>query len=236
MSKPSSNRRIVRTLLCAALSAVVVISTASLSARAADDEDEEEAAADIKFFRNLMAGLGWRRDGIGIDYRERSPLVVPPSMQTLPMPMPDAVTAKNNPAWPKDPDVQRAKQLKAERKKPRKTIEEESVPETPAQLNRPGAAIRTATQRPTGENPDPTRQSTNQELGAKSFFNVDTILGRNKDEYTTFVSEPPRASLIEPPPGYRTPSAAQPYGVGKQKWAPSALNPMDTPAMRGMER
>ena len=236
MRKPSSNRRIVRTLLCAALSAMVVISTASLSARAADDDDEEEAAADVKFFRNLLAGLGWRRDGVGIDYRERSPLVVPPNMQALPMPVPDNVAAKN-PAWPKDPDVQRAKALKAERKKPRKTIEEESVQETPAQLNRPGAAINRAAQRPTGDNkPDPTQQSTAQELGAKSVFNLDTLLGRNKDEYTTFVTEPPRANLIEPPPGYRTPSPAQPYGVGKQKWVPTAQNPMDTPAMRGMER
>jgi type IV secretory pathway VirB10-like protein len=236
MSKPSSNRRIVRTLLCAALSAVVVISTASMSARAADDEDEEEVAADVKFFRNLLAGLGWRRDGVGIDYRERSPLVVPPTLQTLPQPTPDTLAAKNNPAWPKDPDVQRAKQLKAERKKPRKTVEEESVAELPSQLNRPGAAIRAATQRPTGDSPDPTRPSTAQELGSKSVFNLDTVLGRNKDEYTTFVSEPPRASLIEPPPGYRTPSPAQPYGVGKQKWAPTAINPIDSPTMRGMER
>ncbi len=235
MRKSSSNRRIVRTLLCAALSAVVVISTASLSARAADDNDEEEAAADVKFFRNLLAGLGWRRDGVGIDYRERSPLVVPPTTQSLPPPAPDNVAAKN-PAWPKDPDVQKAKQLRADRKKPRKTVDEESVPELPSQLNRPGAAINRAAQRPTGDSPDPTRPSSNQELGAKSVFNLDTLLGRNKDEYTTFVSEPPRASLIEPPPGYRTPSPAQPYGVGKQKWAPTAINPIDSPAMRGMER
>src|SRR5262245_58534939 len=172
MRKPGSNRRIVRTVLCATLTAMVMISSASLSARAADDEEEEDVPADVKFFRNILAGLGWHRDGVGIDYRERSPLVVPPSMNTLPPPETSNVATKN-PAWPKDPDLQRAKQLKTERKKPRKTIDEESWPETPAQLNKPGAAIRQATQRPTGDSPDPTRQSSNQELGAKSVFNLD---------------------------------------------------------------
>ncbi len=234
MRKPSSNRRIVRAVLCAVLGAMVVVSTASLSARAEDEDDGEEAAADIKFFRNILAGLGLHRDGIGIDYRERSPLVVPPTL-ALPAPALDNPAVKN-PAWPKDPDVARAKRLKAERKKPRKTVEEESVAELPNQLNRPGPAVRSATQRPTGENIDTTRPSTNAELGAKSVFNLDTLLGRNKDEYTTFVNEPPRASLIEPPPGYRTPSPAQPYGVGTKKGVVTAVNPMDNPTLRGLER
>lgn len=233
MMKPGSNR-FARLVLCAALSAVVLTSTASLSARAAaDEEEEEDVPADIKFFRNLMAGLGWKRDGDGINYRERSPLVVPPTMN-LPQPETANVAAKN-PAWPKDPDVQRTKQLRAERKKPRKTIEEESVPELPGQLNRPGAAIARTTRRSVDDK-DPTLPSSNAELNAKSVFNLDSLLGRNKNEYTTFVTEPPRATLIEPPPGYRTPSPVQPYGVGPQQWRPDAINPMDTPAMRGMER
>ncbi len=234
MMKTASNRRIARAVLCAVLGAMVVISAGSLSARAADDVDEEDVPADVKFFRNLLAGLGWQRDGVGIDYRERSPLVVPPT-RSLPLPEPNNVAAKN-PAWPKDPDVQRAKKITADRKKPRKTVDEESLPELPNQLNRPGAAIARTTQRPSTDNKDPTLPSSNAELNAKSVFNIDALLGRNKDEYTTFLSEPPRASLIEPPPGYRTPSPAQPYGVGKQKWAPGALNPMDTPTLRGVER
>jgi hypothetical protein len=49
----------------------------------------------------------------------------------------------------------------------------------------------------------------------------------SKEEYTNFTGEPPRTSLTEPPVGYRTPSPAQPYGVGKQRGAPAAQNPMD---------
>ena len=53
---------------------------------------------------------------------------------------------------------------------------------------------------------------------SKSIFS--STLWAAKEEYATFTGEPPRASLTEPPPGYRTPSPNQPYGVGKQKWTP----------------
>ena len=59
------------------------------------------------------------------------------------------------------------------------------------------------------------KPSTVYELGSKSLWSK--TFG-NKDEYTTFTGEPPRQSLLEPPRGYRTPSPAQPYGVGKEKW------------------
>jgi hypothetical protein len=74
------------------------------------------------------------------------------------------------------------------------------------------------------------------ELQSKSFWNLNALWGRNKEEYGTFVREPARTSLTEPPPGYRTPSPAQPYGVGKEKYSPTAINPMDTPQMRGVDR
>ena len=41
------------------------------------------------------------------------------------------------------------------------------------------------------------------------------MFGSKDDEVAKFTSEPPRASLTEPPPGYQTPSPDQPYGLGK---------------------
>jgi hypothetical protein len=35
------------------------------------------------------------------------------------------------------------------------------------------------------------------------------------NEVGTFTGERPRTSLVEPPPGYQTPSPSQPYGVTK---------------------
>jgi hypothetical protein len=61
--------------------------------------------------------------------------------------------------------------------------------------------------------------STNAELGSKGFLNMfKTGFWASKEEYTPFTGEPQRSSLTEPPPGYRTPSPNQPYGVGRDKW------------------
>ena len=50
----------------------------------------------------------------GIEYRERSPLVVPPKLD---LPPPASADAKDAPNWPKDPDEKRRKEAIAQRKK-----------------------------------------------------------------------------------------------------------------------
>jgi hypothetical protein len=62
------------------------------------------------------------------------------------------------------------------------------------------------------------RPLTPTELGTQGIFSP---LWGNKEEYSTFTGEPARSNLTQPPPGYRTPSPNQPYGVGKQKWTPT---------------
>ena len=216
-------------IAAAGLLGFAIVASAGTTVRAADDDEDE--AFDTKILRQMLHGLGLRRgEGSGIDYRERSPLVVPPALN-LPSPETGSVTEKTA-AWPVDPDVKRAKEAKAARKKPRKDIEsEESRPELPSQLG-PRAATVPAGQRPTGEAPkDPTVPSTAAELKSKSVFTWGNLIGK-KEESAQFTGEPPRASLTEPPVGYRTPSPTQPYGVGPAK--PTAINPMDTSQMRGM--
>ena len=227
MTKPGWMYRWGR-IAAAAVLGLAIAASAGTGVRAADDDDDE--AFDTKIIRQFLQGLGLRRgDGTGIDYRERSPLVVPPG-RALPAPETGTITDKTA-AWPVDPDVKRAKEAKAAKKKPRKIVEEESVPELPSQLG-PKAASAPASQRPTGEPvKDPTAPSTAAELKTKSIFTLGGLIG-SKQETATFTSEPPRASLTEPPPGYRTPSPTQPYGVGRAK--PTAINPMDTQQMRGM--
>jgi hypothetical protein len=211
------------------LAALIVIGSAGTGAYAADDDEE---AFDTKFLKGIMRSLGLRStDDPGIEYRERPPLVIPPA-RSLPPPE-SAAAAARGAAWPNDPDVLRAKQAKADKKKPYKTVEEESLPETPDQLMSRGTASRPS-HRPTGDSKDPTAPSTMSELGAKSMFTWGGLFGQ-KEEYGTFAGEPPRASLIEPPKGYRTPSPDQPYGVGKEKWTAPTVNPMDTDAMRGTQ-
>jgi hypothetical protein len=50
-----------------------------------------------------------------IDYRERAPLVVPPTMTLR---QPEQSVAEKTPNWPQDPDVQRRKQIEAQKKLP----------------------------------------------------------------------------------------------------------------------
>ncbi len=90
------------------------------SAFAADDE--EDVPLDSKIIRQFLKDLGLRQDGDEIEYRERAPLVVPPS-RNLPPPQSDSVAA-SNPAWPKDPDVKQRKLDAAKKKQPNKSAAE----------------------------------------------------------------------------------------------------------------
>ena len=87
--------------------------------RAADDEDDDEMTFEEKIIDNIMRGVGGTNmENRGIDYRERSPLVVPPKLD-LPPPGTAAAEAKV-PNWPKDPDEARRKAAIAARKKANK--------------------------------------------------------------------------------------------------------------------
>ncbi len=230
LKRRNTARRWAAWPLAGLMAVTMVIGGAQVSAHASDDDE----AFDTRMIRGLLRSLGLRNGNeAGIEYRERSPLVVPPS-RSLPPPETTPVAAKN-PQWPLDVDVKRAREARAERRKPGRTVDEESLPELPSQLDRVGRAPRTPPgQQPTGAaTRDPTNPSTPSELGAKSMFAWGNLWGSPKEEYATFTGEPARESLTQPPAGYRTPSAAQPYGVGKEKWSAQAVNPMDTPALRG---
>jgi hypothetical protein len=168
-----------------------------------------------------MKGLGLRRDEPnGIDYRERSPLVLPTSKE---LPRPESNTgAKKAAGWPDDADLKRVKQRKeAERK--RKPINP-GVDDKPLPPNKmTEGPVPATTGSKAGEAPGKSMEgsaapSTNAELGSKGLSSMFGSLWAPKEEYTPFTGEPARSSLIEPPPGYRTPSPTQPYGVGRDKW------------------
>ena len=82
-----------------------------------------------------MAGIGGTNmENRGIDYRERSPLVVPPKLD---LPPPESCKSEiKDPNWPKDPDEARRKAAIAARKKgkPRSSTEA-ARPLTPSELN-----------------------------------------------------------------------------------------------------
>src|SRR6516165_12758137 len=107
MPQENRNRKFSRAALCAAFGIVLVIA-GSTAVFAGDDEDDD--LPDVKFFKSLLRGFGLRNgQEAGIEYKERPPLVVPPS-RDLPVPAAaEGSLAASNPAWPVDPDEQRRK-------------------------------------------------------------------------------------------------------------------------------
>ena len=55
-------------------------------------------------------------------------------------------------------------------------------------------------------------------LGSKGLLD---LFSAKPEKPTEFTEERARSSLTEPPPGYQTPSAAQPYGLGPARRAPA---------------
>src|ERR1700749_3659052 len=82
-------------------------------------DDEDDKTFEEKIIEGVMRGMGaTNMDNSSIDYRERSPLVVPPKLD---LPPPASATAeKAAPNWPKDPDEARRKAAIAARKKDKK--------------------------------------------------------------------------------------------------------------------
>ena len=133
-------KRLRRAAAAAAVALAVALAWSAGSARAEDDE--EDVPLDSKLFRQFMKDLGLSRSGDGmIEYRERAPLVVPPT-RDLPPPRDEAEVAAKTPAWPKDPDVARRKQeLAAEKAKLKGnlSVEEQARALRPDELDKPGA-------------------------------------------------------------------------------------------------
>lgn len=184
-------------------------------ARAADDD----VPVDQKIMQSIMSGLGFKRDGeAGINYQERAPLVIPPNRELPPPERSDAVTA-NNPAWPKDPDVERRK-AEAAMERSRNISDErerEQNPLRPDQLTPGGRPKKKQATVDNGYDPPPSGFSSQllpSQLGSSGNI-FGSMFSSKKEEAAKFTGEPPRTSLTDPPVGYQTPSPEQPYGVGK---------------------
>ena len=63
----------------------------------------------LSIIRQILKGIGLRKKA-DIEYRERSPLVIP---QGRNLPAPEATTGVKDPNWPVKPAVKRARQAKA---------------------------------------------------------------------------------------------------------------------------
>jgi hypothetical protein len=208
--------------------AVTLLFAAGAAAFAEDDQDED--TIEQKIIKNIMKGMGADVDKDRIDFRERSPLVIPP---TRDLPPPQEAGQITNPAWPKDPDrvkpaAKQAKRFENGSIAEQKMVSPERAPMiTPEALRNgaiPGGKSEQVTAPDPNANKDPGRNFLPTELGFSGFGN---IFGY-KAEQQPFTGEPARTNLIQPPAGYQTPSPSYPYGVG----AKDNNTVKDLPAMK----
>jgi len=205
---------------------------ASLPARAGDDDDS--VPLDTKLLRGLMDQLGLQRDGTSINYDERPPLVLPPNDQ-LPPPEQSGAAIANNPAWPVDPDVQRAKQEKLARKSrlnAQETLLKEQRPLSESEMA-PGPKPRNTQSVDNGSRAygDAGDRLPPSQLGDKGFSFFGKMFGKDDPVAAQFTGEPARTVLTDPPPGYQTPSPDQPYGVGAKAAPKNDTNWLQTHGM-----
>ena len=211
--KPAGSvRRTARTI------AALVTAASLLSITAATANDDDEPVKDDGLMGSLMRGMGATNGSNDIQYRERSPLVVPRQL-SLPPPA-DRLPQTAN--WPKDPDVQERRAAREALAKRDRLKENNPYPLLPSEIGPAGQArARTATVAPQPGR-DEERRLINEgsgilnpsQLGFTSSFLG--MFSSKKDEAAPFTGEPSRDSLTQPPPGYQTPSSAYGYSGGKQ--------------------
>jgi hypothetical protein len=210
-------------LLRVAFGAAFVATLAFSSHAMAGDDEEDDTTFEEKLIQNL---LGVNKPSI--DYRERSPLVVPPTTATLPPPE-SAEKVVADPAWPKDADVQRAKAVKRKDRAPRNR-EDTGRPLTPDEIagrgpSSPGGGGVGAPSSRQNERNALGNPLSPSELGGKgNIFSSMFSSSDSKAEVAVYPGEPERSSLTEPPKGYLTPSPNYPYGITPSKAAPKPID------------
>src|SRR5262247_2274242 len=174
-----SMRGLRRVATCGLITAALM---AGVNCAAAGDDDER--SFDQKIKDNIMGAIGIK-GGPDIDYRERSPLVLPPRID---LPPPQANTTGTVPNWPVDADQKRRRE---ESNRRRDIDGEESRALRPSELN-VGQPTRSRTPAPTQEQIEgkPSRPS---DLGYSGGI-LGSLWGSN-DKPAQFTAEPPRSNL-----------------------------------------
>jgi len=213
-------RGIMRAATCGLVGGILVFACGATGA-AADDED---LTFDQKIMRNILGTFGVRSGSDAIEYRERSPLVVPPKVD-LPPPQTDQATRAAN--WPNDPSVKRRKQ-EADRRRSGGSVyneHEDARALRPDELEMGRVLGRSGVARAPSDDEKDGRPMKPSDLGYTGGV-FGTLFGTSKDDNAAkFTGEPPRSSLTEPPPGYQTPSPTQPYSASSKGWLPSIPTP-----------
>ncbi len=232
----SSSGALVRARRLGAISSGVILGLTLVTAGAARAADDDRSFTErfVDGFKSTIRGA--TMDNRGIDYRERSPLVVPPNLD-LPPPV-TATTAPQVTNWPKDPDERQRKAIIAAKKKnapPVVAVAPAAAQDaTPRPINIAPPVVEAVAPTPDMIRPNHATDSNGTARtdpiydqpgdlfkgGASTAFDniglggFNNLFGGKKDEPSLPPgTEPSREALTQPPSGYQTPSASYPYAV-----------------------
>ena len=165
-------------------------------------------------FQNLVKGMGlFGTDKADIEYKQRAPLVVPPSSS---LPKPQEAAANRSAAWPDDPDVARRK---AERDSSGILFQstESYRANTRPLLSQEELRRGRVTGRTNGpEDIVPDHNNYNNQIAP---IRIGREMAARQAQTDTsnleYGTEPARRYLHEPPTGYRRPAATAALGPGQ---------------------
>jgi hypothetical protein len=205
------------TLACAMRLAAVTLAVgfvAGAGVARAQDAKDDDSTFEEKIIHNIMTGIGaTNMDNRGIDYRERSPLVIPPKVD---LPPPVAASAEvTAPNWPKDADEAERERIRKLSKQKRVLGDEGARPLMPSELAA-GKTAHVATSEPLQPGATQNPMLSPSQLGFKGNI-FSKMFNGNTSESAPFTGEPERESLTQPPAGYQTPSPNYAYGTGPQQ-------------------
>jgi hypothetical protein len=190
---------VCRVALGGALCLIALSGMAPGAARAQD--------SDKGLFGSVLKGLGIGGDS-QIEYRERPPLVVPP---TRDLPPPQTSATVRDPNWPVDPNGNRQASEKPKKGNQLRDLDKITVAPRPVEPSVAG-------------NPDTTGAIPPSQPAASSGFfgNLFSSGSTERQAATPTPSTPARKSLTEPPSDYESPSPSQPYGAATPPTPPKA--------------
>ena len=157
------------------------------------------AKAEDNIFGSILGSIGLTNDAPEIEYRERSPLVVPPKIK---LPKPKDTASVNTASWPKDPDIERKKAAEAEANKPWVDTGKPLTVQEIRAGRKPGAGIED-NYNPVGNRKDP-------KLTPQEMAELNASVKKYNESNLKVAATTERQWLTDPPNVYRKPAAITP--------------------------
>lgn len=193
---------------------------------------EEEGSSDGMFFRDALSTIGLLTPAQeDIKYRERAPLVLPPSTETLRPPVDGEMKRAADPRWPNDPTVEAKRRARDEANThfdQRKGQENMGRPQLSLDEIRAG--------RLKGAELQQERREAKERLLADPKMSPDELRSyatQYKQENGRLFTQRERQWLTDPPSEYRRPAATAANAVEVENPKPSFVERVNPFANRG---